>query len=286
MKRSSRASTLSVPCRFAFTGTGAGLFSELVVGLILTIFTLGLYSPWFICRLADWVARYTRLKDDRGRSVNFAFVGDGGDLFATLIVGTILTFFTLGIYSFWFSVNLTRFCLENLVAEDSNGGEIDISFHGTGADLFARVFVDYILTIVTLGIYTPWMICNLHGFYYENTRIHTDDTRLTLTFTGTGGELFVTYIVGYILTLLTLGLYSFWFQVNLMRFTSGNTSVTTSSGRRYRVNFTGTGAEFFVINVVGTVLSFLTLGIYYFWFLNNLIRFQTDYLEVDHAHDN
>ncbi len=281
MQRSSSASTLSVPCRFVFTGTGAGLFSELIVGLILTIVTLGLYSPWFICRLANWVALYTRLTDDRGRDVRFTFVGDGGDLFATLIVGTILTFFTLGIYSFWFSVNLTRFFLENLLAEDSNGGEIDISFHGTGADLFARLIVDYILTFVTLGIYTPWMICDLHRFYYENTRIHTNNTRLTLTFTGRGCELLMTYVVGYILTIVTLGLYSFWFQVTLMRFTCGNTTVTTLGGRRYRVHFTGTGAEFFVINVVGTVLSFLTLGIYYFWFLNNLIRFQTENLEVD-----
>lgn len=283
MRRPSAENTFSVPCRFEFTGTGAGLFGELVVGLLVTFITVGIAAPWFICRLADWVARYTRLVDDRGRSVRFQFVGDGGELFVTVLLGMILTFLTLGIYSFWFSVNLTRFFLENLVAEDSAGEEIDISFHGTGADLFARLIVSCILTILTLGIYTPWMICDLHRYYYENTRIHAGDVRLTLTFTGTGSDLFVTFVVGYILSILTLGLYSFWFKVQLMRFTSGNTSVTTSRGGRYRVDFTGTGAEYFVINVVGIVLSFLTLGIYYFWFLNNLIRFQTDHLEVEHA---
>lgn len=282
MSHSARGS-LSVPCRFEYTGTGAGLFAELIVGLLLTVCTLGLYSPWFVCRLADWIARYTRLVDDRGNSVRFEFVGNGADLFGTLIVGVILTVLTFGIYSFWLSVNLTRFLLENLVAEDADGNEVDISFHGTGADLFARIIVDYILTIITLGLYTPWMICDLHRFYYDNTRIHAGDTRMRLSFEGTGSELLVTFIVGYILTFLTLGLYSFWFQVNLMRFTCGNTAVSTSSGGHYRVNFTGTGAEYFVINIVGIVLSFLTFGIYYFWYLNNLIKFQTDYLEVEHA---
>lgn len=271
---------MSVPCRFEYKGTGGGLFAELIVGGILTVCTFGLYSPWFICRLTDFVARQTRLIDNNGNSVRFLFVGTGADLFVHLIVGTLLTVCTFGIYGFWFSVNLTRFMIENLTAEDSSGEPIELSFHGTGADLFAQCIIAYVLTILTFGIYAPWMICTLHRFYYDNTRIHSSNGELTLTFRGTGSELFVTFVIGYVLTFLTLGLYSFWLQVELMRFTTGNTSVTSSGGGRYAVKFTGTGWEYFCINVVGIILSMLTFGLYYFWMLNNLIRFQTDYVEV------
>lgn len=281
MSRSSGGSDFSVPCRFEYTGTGGALFGELILGLILSACTFGLYLPWFVCRLNAFVAQNTRLVDSRGNAVHFNFVGTGSDLFVHLIIGAILTACTFGIYWFWFSVNLTRFSLENLIAEDSNGEPVDIAFNGTGMELFSVNIIGYILTILTFGLYTPWLICSLHRYFYENTSIHAGDNEMRLTFMGTGGELFVTFVVGYLLSICTLGLYSFWFHVQLIRFTSGNTTVTTSRGGRYRVDFTGTGWEYFCINFLGIVLSMLTLGIYYFWFLNNLIRFQTDYLEVE-----
>ena len=248
------AHALTVPCRFNYTGTGSGLFAELIVGGVLTVCTFGLYSPWFVCRLIEFVAKHTTLIDSERNSVRFHFNGTGADLFVQLVVGAVLTFCTFGIYAFWLSTNLTRFILENLRARDSFGEPVEIAFNGTGADLFGQCIIDYVLTVITFGIYAPWMICNLHRFFYDNTRIYTSNSELRLSFHGTGGDLFGTFVVGYILTFCTLGLYSFWLQVQLIRFTTGNTIVTTPGGRRYAVRFTGTGWEYFLINVVGVIL--------------------------------
>jgi uncharacterized membrane protein YjgN (DUF898 family) len=278
---SSGQAAIGVPCSFQFTGTGGGLLSETFIGLILTIVTFGLYSPWFICRMTRWNSRHTNLNDRQGNTVTFSFSGTGGKLFVDLIIGWLLTIITLGIYGFWYYVNMFKFFVENSDAKTPDGRPVKATFTGTGGQLFGEVFVGMLLTIVTVGIYSPWFICKIIGFFYNNTVISVDGSKaLTLKFTGTGGDLFVTFIVGYLLTIVTLGIYQFWFQVNLMKFTYGNTEVSTQNGSRFRVNFNGTGGELFGIHLVGIIVSIVTLGIYSFWFSVNLIKFQTDHLEV------
>lgn len=272
---------IGVPCRGKFGGTGGGLLSELFVGLLLTMVTLGLYSPWFFCRMMAWSNRHTELVDRKGNKVTFSFTGTGGDLFVTLIVGQILTVVTLGIYGFWFYVNMMKFILENSDGETSDGKPVKATFHGTGGQLFGEAFVGLILTVVTLGLYSPWFMCKIMRFYTDNTVISVDGSEaLTLKFVGTGGALFVALIVDAILTAITLGIYQFWFQVKMLKFTYENTEVSSKNGGRFRINFDGTGGELFGINLVGLFLSIVTLGFYSFWFTVNLIKFQTEHLEV------
>ena len=134
---------------------------------------------------------------------------------------------------------------------------------------------------MTLGIYFPWFVCKIIGFFCNNTTISVDGSQTAkLRFTGTGGELFGTFIVGFILTIITFGIYRSWYKVKKLKFLYGNTEVLTQSGSRFRINFNGTGGELFVINVLGIILSIITCGIYSFWLIVNLIRFRTDHLEV------
>ena len=64
-----------------------------------------------------------------------------------------------------------------------------------------------------------------------------------------------------------------WFQVKLFKFFAGNTRVQLH-GRSFAGDFTGTGGEYFVINLVGGLLTMITFGIYVFWFIAKLLRFQ------------
>src|SRR5690606_25195133 len=41
-------------------------------------------------------------------------------------------------------------------------------------------------------------------------------------FQGTGGELFVTFLVGYLLTVVTIGIYAPWFHCKLLNFMASN----------------------------------------------------------------
>ena len=283
-KQKTPSGTLVAPCRFVFAGTGGSLFGELIVGSILTIITFGLYSPWFICRLTAWSTQHTALQDSEDNTVSVDFVGTGGDLFVIYIFGYALTMITFGIYSFWFAVKLTKFFMENTTGETPDGDEIELSFEGTGGELFGQLFVGVVLTVITFGIYSPWMLCDLHRFFYDNTHIYVgDDEALSIAFVGTGGELFVMFLIGYVLSILTLGIYSFWFHVNLLKFFQGNTELNSAAGNTYRMEFTGTGGEYAMINILGVVLTIITLGIYYFWFVVDLMKFQTNHTAVFEA---
>ena len=277
----SSGGVLTVPSKFQFSGTGLGLFSHLFVGYLLTLVTLGLYLPWFICRMAGWILDNTTLTDRRGNHVNLQFSGSGGELFGILFLGIILTVLTLGIYGFWFTTRIVRFYLENTDGVTSDGQAVEISFTGTGIDLFANLFLGYVLTFITFGIYSPWFFCRMHRWFYKNTLIYVGNAGpIRLRFVGTGGALFVTLILGYILTILTLGIYSFWLHVQLMQFKSGNTEITTAAGNKLASDFDGTGGEYALICIVGYILTVLTLGLYGFRFVVKLIQFQVNHQEI------
>ncbi len=61
---------------------------------------------------------------------------------------------------------------------------------GRGADLFLIMLVNYLLKVVTLGIYHFWAKTRVRNYMWSHTLI--DDERLQ--YTGTGGELFVGFL--------------------------------------------------------------------------------------------
>ncbi|EQK42211.1 DUF898 family protein [Paraclostridium bifermentans] len=76
-----------------------------------------------------------------------------------------------------------------------------------------------IITLLTLGIATPWAMCIKYRWEIDNTTI--DGKRLQ--FIGTGGDLFVHYIKWWVLTIITFGIYGFWLYINLIKWRVENT---------------------------------------------------------------
>lgn len=70
-----------------------------------------------------------------------------------------------------------------------------------------------LITLITLGIATPWAICIREQWIAEHTIID----KKQVVFDGEGGELFGHYILWLLLTIVTLGIYSFWFDINLKK---------------------------------------------------------------------
>jgi uncharacterized membrane protein YjgN (DUF898 family) len=200
-------------------------------------------------------------------------VGRGGEFFVIALVGYLLTLVTLGIYAPWFLVKVLRFFFDNTTATAQDGTRYQLRYSGTGGELFVTILVGYLLTMITLGIYYPWFLCKLQKTILGRVAVLENGQQAgVLDFVGRGGELFVTLLVGAILTVITLYIYFSWFQVKLNKFFLANTRVHLQ-GRSFAGDFTGTGGELFVINLVGGLLTGLTLGIYGFWFLARLIRF-------------
>jgi len=53
------------------------------------------------------------------------------------------------------------------------GRRISITWSGSGGDLIWKLLGWIILTVITLGIYYPWFICNLMRYLVENTTANT-----------------------------------------------------------------------------------------------------------------
>ena len=262
--------------KFKFTGTGGQLFAKLFVGMILTMITFGIYSPWFVVGMMKYFFSKSQFGPTAKGDLKLEFSGQGGKFFVIGLVGYLLTLITLGIYGPWFMVKLIRFYAENSVAKADDGTRYQLRFDASGGDLFVTFLVGYLLTMITFGIYGPWFMCKLQDLFYSNTSILSGGQKVGgLNFSGTGGDLFVTFIVGYLLSMITLGIYGPWFQVKIMKFYAQHTVVTVN-GVKYGSDFTGTGGELFVKMLLGSLLTLLTLGIYAFWFAVDITKWKMD----------
>jgi uncharacterized membrane protein YjgN (DUF898 family) len=211
--------------RLEFTGTGGSLFVTGFVGGLLTAITLGIYYPWFLCNLLRYFTDNTVAVGGDGARYQLKFEGTGGEMFVTLLVGALLCAVTLGIYMPWFICALQRTILSKTTILENGAPAGAFDFTGSGGELFGEYLLGFFLTAITLGIYSSWFQVTIHRFMLKNTRATLNGRRFVGDFDATGGQLFGVTFVGGLLTALTLGIYYFWFLVNLIRFQSEHTIV-------------------------------------------------------------
>ena len=70
-----------------------------------------------------------------------------------------------------------------------------------------------LVTTITLGICAPWAICMVYGWETKHTVINGK----RLVFDGKAMQLFGTWIKWIFLCIITLGIYSFWIQIDLKK---------------------------------------------------------------------
>ena len=90
---------------------------------------------------------------------------------------------------------------------------MESKFTGGLAGLIGISILQFLLTVVTLGLGAPWAVCRKERWIASHTVI---DGR-QLFFDGTGGQLFGNYIKWFLLTIITLGIYSFWLTINMKK---------------------------------------------------------------------
>jgi len=224
--------TMTTPAgdvKFQFRGKGGEMFGIMFVGGLLTLVTLGIYYSWFVARMSSYLAGNIAGTDASGREYTGAFNGRGGSLFCVIFVGVLLSIITFGIYSPWFMCKFVKFMTENMVIMSGGQPVGKFTFNGSGGSLFGTLLVGGILCGLTLCIYYPWFMVNLMKFYANATTVEVEGSTGRFLFNGTGGKLFGIMLLGAILSLLTLGIYSFWFMTNMIRFKAENTTVAVSA---------------------------------------------------------
>lgn len=259
--------------RFRFHGKGGALFFVIMKNMLLTLVTLGIYMPWAKTARRKFVWSSIELHGQR-----LSYTGTGKELFYGYLKVAVAYFVLFGVpalagradkrvgvvlqvvaslaivfllpYAIWWS---RAYVL-------SRTHWRGVRFHLTGsAKPYAKTWWRGIpLTLITLGLYTPYLNNRLRMQMTNATHLGTQPFR----YDGQGSVLFGIWFKGLLLTIVTLGIYGFWMQANIQRYYVEHTTIDGARGR-----FTLTGGDFFLLILGSLVGTALTLGIAFPWIL-------------------
>lgn len=211
-----------------FHGKGSEYFSIMIVNWLLTLVTLGLYYPWARAKKLRYVYGNTALNNEY-----FHFSGTGKEMFKGFIKIILLYFAILAIFA----------ALQTL----------------TESPFLAILFI----YLAIFGL-IPFAI---HGsFRYRMSR--TSYRGIRFGYRGNRNELVVNFYKWVFFTLITLGIYGAWMQMNIRRYTHQNI-------RYGDVVFDNhsDGTDWFFLNLKGYFLTIFTFGIYAFWWQRDIFNY-------------
>jgi uncharacterized membrane protein YjgN (DUF898 family) len=222
------------------------------------------------------------------------FRGSGTELLGITLYNMVLTSFTFGLYYPWARVARLKFLYQNAYLNNT-----PFVFSGTGKELF-KGFIKFfaILLVLYIGFFAaffskkPEMIVLVYVIFFAALLIliplaihgalryrlsRTSWRGIHFGYRGNRGKLIADYIIGTLLTSVTLGIYQSWFTNQLRTYLIGNMRF----GSIY-FGYDGDGGELFWINFKGLVLSILTFGLYYFWYQAEYMNYFVRHTYLEH----
>ncbi len=97
---------------------------------------------------------------------------------------------------------------------------MDSYFDGGLLQLIGYTLLGALVSVLTLGICSPWAICLIYRWEAKHTVV--DGVRLE--FNGTAMGLFGHWIKWWVLTFITIGIYGFWLGIKLKQWKVKHTS--------------------------------------------------------------
>jgi uncharacterized membrane protein YjgN (DUF898 family) len=171
------------------------------------------------------------------------------------------------------------------------------TFHGTGAEVFKgfiKVYIVFIalyvfliygtssgradLALISLLLFYVAIILiiplAIHGAVrYRSSR--SSWRGIHFKYFGNRKEMYKLCLVGFLLTIITFGIYNSWFKVDLRKYIFKHLKFGNLS-----FDFIGDGGTLFLIHLKGIFLSYITLGIYSFWYMRELYQFHIQNMVV------
>jgi uncharacterized membrane protein YjgN (DUF898 family) len=219
-----------------------------------------------------------------------AFHGSGSSLFLLILKNVLLTLVTFGIYAAWAATARRKYIWQNIEFHGQR-----FIYQGTGRELFIgylkvlggyAVFLGVPLLVrqvspgLAIAVQVAFAVALValipFAVYWSRAYLLSRSTWRGIRFSmEPGAGLFArTFILGYLLTLVTLGLYM---PVWLNRLRKITTDRSRFGGQAF--HYDGDDFAVWVMSIKGLLLSVLTLGVYYFWFRAKLSRY-----ELEHTH--
>lgn len=223
--------------KFKSLSQGAEFAVIFFKNVLFTLFTLGLYYPWAKVETLKYFYQTTDFKESR-----FVFHGTGNEIFKGFIKVYLLIII---LYAF-------------LIISTQSG---DTTLSAIALLLFYAV----LLLIMPLAI---------HGAVrYRASR--TSWRGIHFKYLGDRKDMLKLFFKGFLLTIVTFGIYSSWFQVNIRKYVLEKLNFGNLSFK-----FNGTGGDLFFIHLKGVFLSYMTLGIYSFWYMKELHQYNIQNIEL------
>ena len=91
-----------------FDGGLLSLIGWTIIGMIVTVCTLGICYPWALCLVYGWKINHTVIEGHR-----LHFSGSAVGLFGNWLKWLLLSIITIGIYSFWVGIKLEDWKAKN-----------------------------------------------------------------------------------------------------------------------------------------------------------------------------
>jgi uncharacterized membrane protein YjgN (DUF898 family) len=226
-----------------------------------------------------------RVAPTASESYRFSYHGEGGAFFVLLLKNILLTILTLGIYAAWAKTNRRKYIWSNVELYGQR-----LKYTGTGNELFIaylklvgfyliflgvpalvtaatdKAIGSIVQIVLALGVIVLIPFAVYWSRRYLLSRTQWRGIRFCLV--EGAGDYAKTFIGGYFLTLLTIGIYGpFWIN-NLQRIMTNNTRLGSEP-----FHYDGVGKELFWITLKGFLLTIITLGIYSFWMQAALGRY-------------
>ncbi len=276
--------------RLSFHGKGSTFFGIVVVNVLLTLITLGIYYPWAKAAYRKYTWNETEFRDSR-----FVFNGTGKEMFIGFLImyAIIISFYASLIFfatftsGFFVLIGIYLLMLILIPFAIFGGWKYRISrtswrgiffsFDGDFKEFLILFVKNLLLTILTLGIYGAWMRVAVQKYLISHTKIG----NLRFNFRGTGGDLFGINILGFILLYPTLFLYMPIFIKNRFNFSVENTYIEYGNNRQL-FKSTLENKEAWKTLVVNGLLLVFTVGLAYPWtFMRTMKMFMRNVIVPD-----
>jgi len=133
----------------------------------------------------------------------------------------------------------------------------DSYFDGKLFELIGYRILHFIISVVSLGIASPWSSCMLLSYRIN----HTVYNGKRLKFEGTGGSLFGLRLKWFFLTLITFGIYLFFKPVSKLKWIMSNVHFEDETLIKGESYFSGNTFGLILVNVLCKIINLLTLGL-------------------------
>lgn len=207
-----------------FDGRFLTYVGKVLLGVVLSILTLGIYMAWFLKDMSKFFCNKSTLNSER-----FQFMGKGTRLFLILLVTIFLPIIILTILSLQYHYPTNQNLIGSILFEgvfmiilipyfyfcykwmvDIQYKNYSIKWKTEVLDSLFKILIELLLTIITCGIYLPMAYLRLFKYFSERTFAESEDSTLQFGFEYEAKKDFF-FIWGQILlTIITLGIYYPW----------------------------------------------------------------------------